>query len=101
MSKLRTFDAKKSSKPSKETLVRWAKEDIVRRMRTAAWHEGMAAWSGGVKRTGNPYAQTSSCYSAWDDGWAWALRVEVQSLKRLRRLGDYTAWPKQLKDVKP
>lgn len=100
MTKIRTFDTE-SKKPSKETRARWAEEDATRSARRAAWQEGMLAWSNGVHRSGNPYPKDHVGHRSWARGWRWKLRTVVLQLKWRRHLGDYTAWPKQLKDVRP
>lgn len=64
-----------------------------------AWMEGRGAWCRGVARRPNPRSNPER--RAWDDGWHFERRVKASLLKERRRLGDYTAWPKQLKDVKP
>lgn len=58
------------------------------------WYdEGSNAFKLGEACSRNPYDKGGMNYRAWRDGWQSALHSWRLRQRRLRALGDYSAWP--------
>ena len=62
---------------------------------------GRGSWAAGFALSKCPYEDGSEERVSWIEGWHDCRRDRARQLKARRRLGDYAAWPKRLKDIVP